>query len=464
MQPRDSVNVQESGQPESQEMPDLGQTASRPNDPLASSARRIQDAWRRHVSRPRVGHSELATNNPLSSMGPNDRWQDALTHAETRKGVQAAKEGENDSQARWRRTVHFVSRLQQTGSIGSGTVSSPDLDTKVLETQHWLELIDGKHRYGSNLKYYHRKWLASDTQDNFFKWLDRGGGKDLSLEQCPRERLEQERIIYLSSEQRRNYLVRIDEKGLLRWVRNDDLVDTSPGLWTDAGDGKGVVPYDSIPEDEQSVARRTSFESDGRKQAVATHYASAQQKSSNKFTKTLREHFTAGGINERLLRKTTKKNTWIYVADKNLNLYLGLKDTGTFQHSSFLGGGLVVSAGLLKVQQGLITKLSPLSGHYRTKIDSFMNFVDRLEAQGADLHKVQISKAEVALWGLERWKKFQKRKSTLTEKAKSGIADAVETIKDNTPEPPFTSHHGGNNWKLEVLHGRKKKESHNDNV
>lgn len=43
---------------------------------------------------------------------------------------------------------------------------------------------------------------------------------------------------------------------------------------------------------------------------------------------------------------------------------------GTFQHSSFLAGGLVTSAGLISVKDGLIHTLSPLSGHYR--------YVDRL--------------------------------------------------------------------------------------
>lgn len=38
---------------------------------------------------------------------------------------------------------------------------------------------------------------------------------------------------------------------------------------------------------------------------------------------------------------------------------------GAFQHSSFLGGGLVTSAGLISVKDGVIHKLSPLSGHYR---------------------------------------------------------------------------------------------------
>lgn len=42
-----------------------------------------------------------------------------------------------------------------------------------------------------------------------------------------------------------------------------------------------------------------------------------------------------------------------------------IPDPGSFQHSSFLGGGLVTSAGLVSVKGGLIHTLSPLSGHYR---------------------------------------------------------------------------------------------------
>jgi len=47
--------------------------------------------------------------------------------------------------------------------------------------------------------------------------LDRGEGKDFSHEELPRERLEKERITYLSAEQRLNYLVNIDKDGRLRW-------------------------------------------------------------------------------------------------------------------------------------------------------------------------------------------------------------------------------------------------------
>jgi hypothetical protein len=37
------------------------------------------------------------------------------------------------------------------------------------------------------------------------------------LEELPRERLEREKITYLSAEQRLNYLVNIDKDGRLKW-------------------------------------------------------------------------------------------------------------------------------------------------------------------------------------------------------------------------------------------------------
>jgi hypothetical protein len=51
------------------------------------------------------------------------------------------------------------------------------------------------------------------------------------------------------------------------------------------------------------------------------------------------------------------------------NLFIGIKDTGSFQHSSFTAGGLISSAGLITVKHGRIHKLSPLSGHYRTSVE-----------------------------------------------------------------------------------------------
>ena len=136
--------------------------------------------------------------------------------------------------------------------------------TKRMEDQNWLEMLDPKHRYGSNLKHYHRYWnTKADTRQNFLQWLDEGDGKDLSLEECPRSQLEEERIHYLTADQRRNYLTYIDNeaevssggrlydirarfksqtgKGRLRWCRTGELVNTSKYDHGDLGKGRGIA-------------------------------------------------------------------------------------------------------------------------------------------------------------------------------------------------------------------------------
>lgn len=139
--------------------------------------------------------------------------------------------------------------------------------TKRLEDQNWLEMLDPKHRYGSNLKHYHRYWnTKADTKQNFLHWLDEGEGKDLSLEECPRSKLEDERISYLTADQRRNYMTYIDNdaaspspghldelraqlkhsgKGRLRWCRTGELVNTSKYDHGDLGKGRGIALRES---------------------------------------------------------------------------------------------------------------------------------------------------------------------------------------------------------------------------
>ncbi|KAF8527884.1 hypothetical protein BU17DRAFT_61250 [Hysterangium stoloniferum] len=67
---------------------------------------------------------------------------------------------------------------------------------KQLEAQHWLEVVDSRHLYGSALEFY--KYWA----------------------------------------------VQIDSQGKLRWARNGELVDTTAGKWKTLGDGMGIAPTD----------------------------------------------------------------------------------------------------------------------------------------------------------------------------------------------------------------------------
>jgi len=115
----------------------------------------------------------------------------------------------------------------------------------------------------------------------------------------------------------------------------------------------------------------------------------------------------------RLLRKTTKKNTWIYVTDRRYRLYLGIKQSGAFQHSSFLRGGRVTGAGLMQVSQGKLKKLNPLSGHYRCSSKHFRAFLQVLRDSGVDMSDVHVSRSYAVLVGVEVIQKFKHVKEKL---------------------------------------------------
>jgi hypothetical protein len=100
-------------------------------------------------------------------------------------------------------------------------------------------------------------------------------------------------------------------------------------------------------------------------------------------------------------RKTTKKNTWIFVADTSFRMYIGIKQSGAFQHSSFLKGARIMSAGLIRIKHGQLRRLSPLSGHYAPPVKNFQSFVNNLKHTGVDMSRVSISRSYAVLVGLE---------------------------------------------------------------
>ncbi|KAF8321685.1 hypothetical protein DL93DRAFT_2051419, partial [Clavulina sp. PMI_390] len=246
----------------------------------------------------------------------------------------AAEDAKNDPAARWRRAGFVAARLQDGNAIpeegdeaAERVKAKGKMKTKTLETQHWLELIDG----------------------------------------C-----------------RRNYLVQIDENGLLRWARNGVLVDTRPGEWKNAEGGQGIVPLDGTEDRavEHRLRRQVTTLSGGPSVSSSSlssvggpqHYDGDPQQ--GKIKKAFASRFTSKGITDRLLKKTMKKNTWIYASNYSDtptdNVFVGVKKTG---------GGM-----------SLIVWIHRLLQHFNA-------FLEVLEARGADLHKVQRTKAEIALWG-----------------------------------------------------------------
>jgi hypothetical protein len=338
---------------------------------------------------------------------------------------------------RWRRLGAIAQRVENddTSSESSADFASLDSESRVrtkearrrekkerekyarhMGLEYFLEMVDTKHRYGSNLRRYHEEWKRSDTHENFFYWLDYGEGKDLDLEDRPRKRLDTEQVRYLSREERKNYQVQVDDKGLFRWCKDGELVTTSAEYRDSV---EGIVPVDDPAEGWKGVRPEGEVETQDEEEASddedetesLSGASTGSHPDASKYTNSALHdakgpvaklhHLSVDTLMNHLLRKTTKKNTWIFVADTSFRLYIGIKQSGSFQHSSFLKGARVAAAGLIKIKRGQLRKLSPLSGHYAPPVHNFRMFVRQLKKEGADLSRCSISRSYAVIMGLE---------------------------------------------------------------
>ncbi|PPS11250.1 hypothetical protein GOBAR_AA09376 [Gossypium barbadense] len=85
---------------------------------------------------------------------------------------------------------------------------------------------------------------------------------------------------------------------------------------------------------------------------------------------------------------------WIFVLSAFKTLYVGMKNKGTFQHSSFLAGGATLAAGRLVVEDGVLKAIWPHSGHYLPTEENFQEFVSFLQEHEVDLTNVEQSPSE----------------------------------------------------------------------
>ncbi|EES19190.1 hypothetical protein BDA96_09G077200 [Sorghum bicolor] len=86
---------------------------------------------------------------------------------------------------------------------------------------------------------------------------------------------------------------------------------------------------------------------------------------------------------------TLDDSKWIFVLSTTKALYVGQKKKGSFQHSSFLAGGAITSAGRLVVKEGILKAIWPYSGHYLPTEENFKDFIRYLEENGVDLTHVK---------------------------------------------------------------------------
>ncbi|KIW56298.1 hypothetical protein, variant [Exophiala xenobiotica] len=291
----------------------------------------------------------------------------------------------------------------------------------MMDLQYFLEMVDQKHRYGSNLRKYHNYWKTQDTDQNFFYWLDQGDGRNVDLPERSRARLDKEQVRYLSREERLKYLVKVNEQGLLVWAKNGELVWTMDELYRDSVNG--IVPVDDpAPEWRYNVPPRDSDQSDRSSSDESSVDDSEDNTSGDEGERYVNEefhrakgpakvkHVSAAVLFNHMIRTSLKKgHKWIFVADTSFRLYIGYKQSGAFQHSSFLHGARILSAGLIKVKRGQLRRLSPLSGHYRPPAANFRAFVHSLRDAGVDMSHVSVSRSYAILVGLESYVKTRKK-------------------------------------------------------
>jgi hypothetical protein len=200
--------------------------------------------------------------------------------------------------------------------------------------EYFLEMVDPKHRHGSNLRAYHAAWKNSPSNENFFYWLDHGEGKEIELPRCTREQLEKDQVRYLSPEERFNYLVNVDDAGLLRWAKNNELVNTDSTRYKDSVNGvvrvDENVPRHGARSAQDQVSTPGSDQTASREPSSPIHPVNEETTSSSPST---REDYELGKAVNNFSRirpavvydhfagsLSIKDRMWIFVSFENTNL------------------------------------------------------------------------------------------------------------------------------------------------
>ncbi|KAJ6125766.1 hypothetical protein N7523_003386 [Penicillium sp. IBT 18751x] len=347
----------------------------------------------------------------------------------------------NPARQNWNRAVSVA--IQASGDDAESETARAT-SAKHMDLEYFLEMVDSKHRHGSNLRAYHALWKKSPSSQNFFYWLDHGEGRDVEVPHVPRERLERQQIRYLTANERFNYLVNIGQDGLFRWAKTGELVETNDVRFRDSL--HGIVPIEdnaprftgystldekpSGPESASSpLSSSPSSSSSSSSQGLAVNKTNKEPISATEEDYELKKatkkfpNVNPAAIYDRFAGSlSVKKGMWIFVADTSFRIYVGIKEPGAFQHSSFLRGGRIAAAGLLKIKAGQLRKLAPLSGHYRPHLANFRAFHHSLLERGVDLSRVSMSYSYAVLAGIEGY--------TMTKRKMRSMHEKIENTKE----------------------------------
>lgn len=80
----------------------------------------------------------------------------------------------------------------------------------------------------------------------------------------------------------------------------------------------------------------------------------------------------------------------LFVLDADDNFYFGMKEIGTFHHSSILAGAPVKGAGTMIVRHRSITEVNNHSGHYKPGMAEMIKVATALKLRGAAVDAIEM--------------------------------------------------------------------------
>ena len=155
-----------------------------------------------------------------------------------------------------------------------------------------------------------------------------------------------------------------------QYWKDSACTETSFFYWLDAGRGS-TLSLPCAPR-EKLEASKVKYLNANEREAYAFGASS-----DGKLVYSSNKEFLDGGAEE--------GQKLIFVLSLDDVFYAGIKVRGSFHHSSFLAGRPVKSAGNMTVDKGVLTALSPHSGHYRPTQKQFDCALSTLRSMGVEI-------------------------------------------------------------------------------
>lgn len=145
--------------------------------------------------------------------------------------------------------------------------------------------------------------------------------------------------------------------------------------------------------------------------------------------------FRDGALSTAKTKGKSPAGTYKYVVSPQGKLCMGTKANAGLHHSSFLSGGAVVAAGVLKLdEQGRIVSLNNSSGHYGPPAAALLRMIRFLKKQGVDLSHLReiamVTHEDVVLHRFQSVTEFLPSVKALSGSSTMELLTLIKTLQD----------------------------------